>query len=163
MKIEIESRESILAKAKEPFAAHTALISISDSDDEFAELENKPRYLLQMKFDDVSNEIFEELLGRTPTEPEAAALAEKFHMFTDEQALKIAEFFMPIANKAEILICQCEYGQSRSAGVAAAVKQFKTGTGIEIFADERYYPNKLVYGKLLAALRHIAILEDSCI
>lgn len=50
------------------------------------------------------------------------------------------------------IICQCEYGQSRSAACAAAIREHFYGEGIEIFADYRYYPNQLVYNKLKAAL-----------
>ena len=154
MKIEIESRESITTRAKEPFRLRTALISITDADDDFAVLEHKPCHILQLKFDDVSSEIFEEALGRTPTKEEAVMLSKKFHMFTDKQALEIAEFFMSILGKVELLICQCEYGQSRSAGVAAAIMQFKSSNGIEVFADENYFPNRFVYNKLLKVLRY---------
>lgn len=152
MKIEIENRAGIEKRADKPFPAHTALISITDSDKDFAVLKNEPEYLLQMKFDDVSDEIFEEILGRKPTPAEALLIAKKFHMFNGEQAEQIAAFIKSALKKAEFLICQCEYGQSRSAGLAAAVKQFSDKSGIEIFADERYYPNKLVYRKVLAAL-----------
>ena len=152
MKIEIESRKGITARAKAPFSARTALISVTDSDYVFAALDNKPEYLLQMKFDDVSDEIFEEILGRKPTETEVLQLAEKFHMFNEKHAEKIAVFCKSISGKADTLICQCEYGQSRSAGIAAAIRQFLYGDGIEIFADDRYYPNKLVYKKVLDAL-----------
>ena len=157
MKIEVESREGIIARAKDSFPTHTALISITDSDRDFAELDNKPEYLLQMKFDDVTEELFnvandivlERILGRKPTEAEALALAQRFHMFSDEQAKAVAAFVASVLGKADILICQCEHGQSRSAGIAAAVKQSLYGDGIEIFADERYYPNKLVYRKII--------------
>ena len=154
MKIEIESRKSIEARARELFPARTALISICDADDDFAILKNKPEYLMQMKFDDVSNDIFEETLGREPTEAEARQLAKKHHMFSDEQAKKIAAFIKSVSHKADLLICQCEYGQSRSAGLAAAIRQFLYGDGIEIFADERYYPNRVVYHKVLNALKN---------
>ena len=46
MKIEIESRESIEKRAKEPFPAQTAIISIADTDRDFPKLKNKPEYLL---------------------------------------------------------------------------------------------------------------------
>jgi len=81
-------------------------------------------------------------------------LTENFKMFNDEQAAEIAEFIKSVSGRATLLICQCEYGQSRSAGIAAAVKQFLYGDGVEIFADARYYPNKLVYRKVLAALKN---------
>ena len=153
MKIEIESRESIKARATAPFPARTALISLTDSDKDFVALPNKPEYLLQLKFDDVSDDIFEEILGRQPTADEVVRLAQKFRLFNNEQANEIAAFATSILGKAEILICQCEYGQSRSAGLAAAVSQFLYGDGIEIFADKRYFPNKLVYKTALLALK----------
>ena len=157
MKVEIESRKGITARASGPFPARTALISVTDSELDFAALANKPMYLSRMKFDDVSDEIFKEILGRNPTEAESLRLAEKFHMFNDEQAGEMARFITSVSGKADTLICQCEYGQSRSAGIAAAVRQFWHGDGIEIFADERYYPNKLVYKKVLDALRENSV------
>ena len=160
MKIEIECRQGIKARAAKPFPDRTALISVTDSDRVFAALDNKPAYFLKMKFDDVTDELFDvandvvlaKILGRTPTEAEALELAEHFYIFSDEQADEIALFVKSILGNADILICQCEYGQSRSAGIAAAVKQFLSGDGSAIFADDRYFPNKLVYRKVLNAL-----------
>ena len=43
------------------------------------------------------------------------------------------------------ILCQCEYGQSRSAACAAAILEHFDSTGISIFADYRYYPNQVVY------------------
>ena len=48
------------------------------------------------------------------------------------------------------ILCQCEYGQSRSA--ACAILEYFDGTGISIFADYRYYPNQVVYHKIMDAL-----------
>ncbi|MCM1166131.1 MAG: hypothetical protein NC299_14270 [Lachnospiraceae bacterium] len=50
------------------------------------------------------------------------------------------------------IICQCEYGQSRSAGCAAAILEHFSHAGISVFSDRDYYPNKLVYNKFLDAL-----------
>ena len=50
------------------------------------------------------------------------------------------------------IICQCEYGQSRSAACAAAIKEHFEKSGIEVFADYRYYPNQLIFNKLRDAL-----------
>ena len=53
------------------------------------------------------------------------------------------------------ILCQCEYGQSRSAACAAAILEHFDSTGISIFADYRYYPNQVVYHKIIDALiRH---------
>lgn len=51
------------------------------------------------------------------------------------------------------IICQCDYGQSRSAACAAAILEHFERNGISIFADYRYYPNQLVFNKVLEALR----------
>ncbi len=51
------------------------------------------------------------------------------------------------------IICQCEYGQSRSAACAAAIQEYFEKNGIEIFADYRYYPNQMIFNKLLQALK----------
>jgi len=147
MNIIIESRDGITARAKGPFPAHTALISITDTDRDFARLENKPEHILRMKFDDVSEDLFEaasemiaeKVLGREPTEAERTQLAKDFHMFKDEQAKEVAAFINQIYRNAETLICQCEYGQSRSAGIAAAVEQFLHGNGVEILAQNSLY------------------------
>ena len=50
------------------------------------------------------------------------------------------------------ILCQCEYGQSRSTACAAAILEYFNGTGISVFADYRYYPNQVVYHKIMDAL-----------
>ena len=74
-------------------------------------------------------------------------------MLSEEQADKIASFYETNKDNISTLICQCEHGQSRSAAVAAAILEFRSRRGIQIFADDRYYPNKVVYRKVFAALR----------
>jgi predicted protein tyrosine phosphatase len=134
MKIEIESRESITLRAKKPFPSNTALISVTDLMYDFAYLKNKPAYLLQLKFDDVCRVDFDRAVQ-------------------NEQAIEIASFIKSAISNAKILICQCDYGVSRSAGIAAAVRQFLYEDGIEVFAARKYSPNKLVYRKVLEALK----------
>lgn len=51
------------------------------------------------------------------------------------EAEDIAEFIYKAYSKGMDIICQCEYGQSRSAGCAAAILQHFCKTGIDIFAD----------------------------
>ena len=74
-------------------------------------------------------------------------------MLSDEQAKEIADFYFSIKGSTNLLICQCEHGQSRSAAVAAAIIEYKNKSGIEIFADDNYYPNKVVFKKVLNALK----------
>ena len=68
---------------------------------------------------------------------------------------ELAKFICQAKEDGFDIICQCEYGQSRSAGCAAAILQHFAGRGIEIFADYRYYPNQLVYHKVFDALEKI--------
>jgi hypothetical protein len=73
-------------------------------------------------------------------------------MLTDYQAEQIARFVKIIWNKVDVLICQCEHGQSRSAAIAAAIMEYETKNGIEIFAHDDYYPNKTIFKKILTQL-----------
>lgn len=69
------------------------------------------------------------------------------------EAKDIAAFIKSAVAKNWDIICQCEYGQSRSAACAAAIREFYDGDGICVFADYRYYPNQLIFNKVLDALR----------
>lgn len=68
---------------------------------------------------------------------------------------ELAEYIYYAYNNSMDIICQCEYGQSRSAGCAAAILQHFYGKGIDIFADYRRYPNQVVYHKVFDALYKI--------
>ena len=153
MKILIKSRKDIEKISKSRFPERTALISITDEGLEFAELKNKPEFLLQIAFDDVDNDVFIDELGRTPAAEERKEIEKKYNMFTDKQALEISEFYHKNKNEIEILICQCEHGQSRSAAVAAAILEFRNRRGISVFSHDNYYPNKVVFRKILEALK----------
>lgn len=149
MKVKIMGREDLTDLAKEPFPAGTAIISITNTDLSELELTNLPEHLLRLKFDDVSDELYEDFLGRKPSVQEMKQLAKRFHMFSDEQAKEIANFILPLYESVDTLICQCEHGQSRSAGVAAAILEYFSRSGVTVFAATGYYPNKLVYRRLL--------------
>ena len=64
----------------------------------------------------------------------------------------MAAFILRAYHDGMDLICQCEYGQSRSAGCAAAVREFFNHDGIEIFSNYSYDPNQVVYHKVYEAL-----------
>ena len=68
------------------------------------------------------------------------------------EANQLADFILTAEKQGLDIISQCEYGQSRSAACAAAIMEFFYGTGIKIFADYRYYPNQLIFNKVLDAL-----------
>ena len=69
-----------------------------------------------------------------------------------ENANELARFIYEAKANGLDIICQCDYGQSRSAACAAAILQHFEGRGIDVFADYRYYPNQLVYHKVFDAL-----------
>ena len=146
MKVEIHSIQSLKRRAHKPFAPDTALISIGDFGKELPLLEYKPAHILRMEFDDV-----------TPSEIDYESSERyAFRLFSEEQANQIADFVYRYWESRGTLICQCHYGQSRSAAVAAAIKEHFYHNGIEIFADEqeRYCPNVYVFRLTLRALRN---------
>ena len=73
------------------------------------------------------------------------------------EADQLAEFIYEATDAGLDLVCQCDYGQSRSAACAAAILQHFEGRGIDVFADYRYYPNQLVYHKVYDALQRKAL------
>ena len=77
------------------------------------------------------------------------------NMITENQAKQLAEFYYSIKDKVELLICQCEHGESRSTAIAAAITQYERGQGIEYFIEDRYFPNKTVYRAVYSALKSI--------
>jgi hypothetical protein len=66
---------------------------------------------------------------------------------------RLAGFIYHAFDNSMNIICQCEYGQSRSAGCAAAILEHFYKNGISVFADYRYYPNQVVYHKVYDALK----------
>lgn len=149
------SRDAIEMFCEHPFVEKTALISITDYDYDFAQLKNKPHHLLQLAFDDVDSDVFIDELSEDASADDKLKIEKKYHMFSDKQALQVAEFVNAVWDMVDIIICQCEHGQSRSAAIAAAIMQYKYEKGIDIFADDNYYPNKFVYRKVFNSLNNI--------
>ena len=148
------SRHAVEKYTETPMNEKTAIISITDVGFDFAFFKNNPDYLYQVAFDDVDNDVIVDEVGKEYTEEERKRIEARYNMLSDEQAQEIAKFYFSICDKADCLICQCEHGQSRSAAVAAAILEFRSHKGIKIFADDRYYPNKVVFRKLLIALQN---------
>lgn len=153
MKILIRSRKAIERMSKSPFPKGTALISINDANDSPFNLVNRPDFLLRLAFDDVDNDVFADESVEELTEEERLEVEKKYNMFSDEQAIEIATFYDNNKENVSMLICQCEHGQSRSAAVAAAILEFRSRRAIQIFADDRYFPNKVVFRKVLKAFQ----------
>ncbi len=77
-KITIMSRNDIENFCSNPIIQKTELISITDFSYDFATLKNKPEYLLQVSFDDVVNDVFEDELGRKQLEAEKVLIENKY-------------------------------------------------------------------------------------
>lgn len=76
--------------------------------------------------------------------------AEKVVLFNKEDAKQIVNFVKKYINKVDLIVCQCEAGISRSAGVAAALSKYITGSDEYYF--KYYIPNSLVYKLLINEL-----------
>ena len=136
MTVKIYSREAILKKIANNTLQNTAITSFHDSlgrgrrclfDYKPIDFTGKCDRVMQIALHDLDPEALSDFGLTVETYfPEADALAE-FIYKAKEDGLDI--------------ICQCEHGQSRSAGCAAAILQHFEGRGIDVFVDYRYYPN----------------------
>jgi predicted protein tyrosine phosphatase len=153
MKILIKSRSAIERLAQKPFPKNTLLISITDVGEAPVQLANEPDMLLRVAFDDVDNDVIVDEFGADATNEQRLKIEEKYNMISSDQAHAIAKVYYENKDRITNLICQCEHGQSRSAAVASAILEFKSRRGIQIFADDRYYPNKVVFRRVFDALK----------
>lgn len=144
MKVEIYSRESIKELMEENLLKNTAIISFYTPKDKQKSKERRVDYkeacdkVFYVGIPDIDIEILEGY-GYT---------YDTYLIEADE----LAKFIYMVKNEGRDIICQCDFGQSRSAACAAAILQHFEGRGIDIFADYRYYPNQLVYHKIFDAL-----------
>ena len=84
----------------------------------------------------------------------------KYHLTYETyfpEADDLAKFIFTAKKEGKDIICQCEYGESRSSGCAAAIHEYFYKDGIDLFADYRYYPNQMVYHKVYDALEKYGI------
>ena len=68
------------------------------------------------------------------------------------EADDLADFVFSAVAEGRDIICQCDFGRSRSAACAAAILEHFECRGDEIFSNNIYSPNALVYKKVLEAL-----------
>ena len=120
----------------------TAIISITDKGDDTNTFYQQEWLcdILEIQFDDVIEG------GR--------------NCITKEQAGHIADFALSISDKAERIIVHCEYGQSRSAGVAAALCEHFEGHDNGISHNPHYFPNWTCYKRVMEALKQKQITNN---
>lgn len=153
MKIEIYSRESIEKLLENKFPENAAVISFYDpvnprtgEKDEPVDYSKKTNRVFSVAIHDIDMEILSDY-GLT------------YDTYFPE-ADRLAEFIYTAYSEGLDVICQCEYGQSRSAACAAAILEYFYHNGISIFADYRYYPNQMVYHKVFDALNNLKNKKD---
>ena len=145
MKVSIYSRKAIETLLQEGIPANTAIISFYDP-----LTTRTPKDYTPVDYSGIDNPVMQiplldidiDILG------EYGLTYDTY--FPEAQAL--AAFIRKANADGNDILCQCEYGQSRSAACAAAILEYFHQRGITIFADYRYYPNQLVFNKLYDAL-----------
>lgn len=136
IKVEISSREKMTGSGELMLSDNDAVISFYDAGCGPVDIADNGAAILCAELDDIDSD--------DPDFDEVSFFP---------QADKVAEFIVSAAAAGKRIICQCEYGMSRSAGCAAAILEYYQHSGITFFADDRYCPNKAVFRKLLAALK----------
>lgn len=146
MNVNIYSREvieRIIAEGK--FPDNTAVISFYDP-----AIKRIDKEYSHVDYSEVCKDVFFCEIDDLDLDylPEKGYTYDTFFPEADNMAMFIAKAYMD----GKSIICQCEYGQSRSAGCAAAIKEYFYKDGISVFADYNYYPNQVVFHKVYDAL-----------
>ena len=152
MKVEIYSREAIKELMKGEFPKNVAVISFCSP--------RKTRRAEEVRvyFRGVCDRVFNILIPDIDIE----ILGDYGYTYETylAEADDLAKFICDAKNDGCDIICQCDFGQSRSAACAAAILEHFEGRGIDVFSDYRYYPNQLVYHKVFDALEKVAKSES---
>lgn len=144
MDVKIYSREAIEELLQGKFPVNVAVISFCDPET------NRVPITPPVDYSGKCSRVFQVVVHDIDIE-----ILEDYNLNYDTffpEAEKLAEFICSAEADGLDIICQCEYGQSRSAGCAAAIEEYFYKTGIRIFADYRYYPNQLIFNKMFHAL-----------
>ena len=154
MKIEICSREAMEKRLQEGPLKNTAVISFFDPPSS-----RTPENYAPIDYTDMCDIVFSVGVHDIDIEilPEYGLTIDTYLPEADA----LAKFIKLACTDNMDIICQCEYGQSRSAACAAAIREYYYNDGISIFADYRYYPNQLIFNKVLDALHETDIKEES--
>ena len=145
LNVSIYSREAVEKLLREGVPPNTAIISFCDPI-----TTRTPKGYKPVDYSRVANPVFQVALHDIDIEILGEYGLTYDTYFPEAQAL--AAFIRKANADGNDILCQCEYGQSRSAACAAAILEYFHLKGITIFADYRYYPNQLVFHKVYDAL-----------
>lgn len=114
------------------------VISITDPDKDFPEYPDNPSRLgiLKLKFHDYDPVRF---VNEVP-DPK--------YLFNDDQAFEILKFLSKYFREIKAIVCQCEMGVSRSAGVALALTAIFEEEYLEEMIKEHKLANIHVFEKI---------------
>ncbi|WP_024859207.1 hypothetical protein [Ruminococcus albus] len=149
MKVYIYSREQAEKMiAEKRFPTNTAVISFYDP-----AIKHINKNYSHLDYSAVCDMVFYSELDDLDID----VLGDKGYTFESyfSEADDMAAFVKKAFDCGRDIVCQCEYGQSRSAGCAAAILEHFYHTGITVFADYARFPNQLVFNKLFEALEKI--------
>ena len=148
MNVNIYSRKAVEKLLQTDFPKNTAVISFYDPptpfrDDSYIPVDysGKASCVFQVAVHDIDLSVL----------PKYNLTYDTYFTEVDD----LAEFIYTAKADGLDIICQCEYGESRSSACAAAILEHFHKTGISIFADYRYYPNQVVYHKVFDALEKL--------
>ena len=139
MKVSILSKSELFKLLeKKELTSKTAVVSFADEEDDFLELPSNVDHLKIVFYDirpsSTVPEHYDKLLPEAP---------------------EIARFVSNKIKEGKDIICQCDYGISRSAGLAAAILERYAHKGLDVFSDYKYTPNQFVYNKVLKELKKL--------
>ncbi|MCR5743191.1 MAG: hypothetical protein K6F92_05665 [Lachnospiraceae bacterium] len=146
MKVFVYSREAIeLIISQGEFPKNTAVISFSDP-----ELRLIDKNYAPVDYSRVGCEVF----YCDVDDYDLDSLEEEGFTYDSffPEAASLAKYINRCFLEGKDIICQCEYGQSRSAGCAAAILEHYYRRGIDIFTSYDYFPNLVIYHKVFNAL-----------
>ena len=144
MAVSIYSRKAIKELIEKGFPQNTAVISFYTPKNKRDYEENRVDY------DGICDKVF--YVGIPDIDIEILSDYGYTYETYLAEADELAKFIYEARADGLDILCQCDYGQSRSAACAAAILQHFERRGINIFEDYRYYPNQLVYHKVFDAL-----------
>ena len=151
MRVSVYSREAIESViADSLFPENTAVISFYDP-----AIKRIDKDYSHVDFSGVCDTVFYSELDDLDLDV-LKSKGHSYHTYFPE-APDIAAFIYRAYNNGMDIICQCEYGQSRSAGCAAAILEHFYHSGISVFANYDYCPSQVVYHKIFYALEQLRL------
>ena len=146
MRIRVMNRKEAFAYCCLPHEKATVMISVSDPNmiydcTPYASDTSGVREILSLCFAD-ANEPGPDVYGFETEESD---------LMSFEDGEKIVQLLK--RNPGADILVHCDAGISRSAGIAAALLKYFTGSDDQIFRDSYYCPNTWCYRKTLGALQ----------